>query len=171
MDFRKTFYGAAPSRVVMEPMQVSVCPAIYKRVLLNAGDIRFENTRSEDIIFNLDALRVMRVVATMPQLYYSYRKEEQESITTTFKRSTVMDYFLLFDLIEKRLSKEQGKQEEECCLRFHRRVIDCSRGMLQGIFSSSFDLSERDELVRCVLDAPMLKESMAGYPWWKLPVK
>lgn len=82
-----------------------------------------------------------------------------------------MDYFLLFDLIEKRLSKEQGKQEEECCLRFHRRVIDCSRGMLQGIFSSSFDLSERDELVRCVLDAPMLKESMAGYPWWKLPVK
>lgn len=171
MDFRKTFYGAAPSRVAMEPMQVSVCPAIYKRVLLNAEDIRFENTRSEDIVFNLDALRVMRVVATMPQLYYSYRKEEQESITTTFKRSTIMDYFLLFDLIEKRLSKEQGKQEEECCLRFHRRVIDCSRGMLQGIFSSSFDLSERDELVRCVLDAPMLKEAMAGYPWWKLPVK
>lgn len=171
MDFRKTFYGAAPSRVVMEPMQVSVCPAIYKRALLNAGDIRFENTRSEDIIFNLDALRVMRVVATMPQLYYNYRKEQQESITSTFKRATVMEYFLLFDLIEKRVSHEQGKLKEQCRLRFHRRVIDCSRGMLQGIFSSSFDSSERDELVRNVLEAPRLKDAIAGYPWWKLPVK
>lgn len=171
MNFRKTFYGAAPSRDAMEPMQVSVCPAIYKRELLNRGNIRFENTRSEDIVFNLDALGAMRVVATMPQLYYSYRKEQQESITSTFKRSTVMEYFLLFDLVERRLAKEQGSLREQCRLRFHRRVIDCSRGMLQGIFSGAFDSAERNELARIVLEAPRLKDAMAGYPWWKLPVK
>lgn len=171
MDFRKTFYGAAPSREAMEPMQVSVCPAIYKRELLNRSYIRFENTRSEDIVFNLDALGAMRIVATMPQLYYSYRKEQQESITSTFKRSTLMEYFLLFDLVEQRLVKERGKLGEQCRLRFHRRVIDCSRGMLQGIFSGAFDSAEKDELVRIVLEASMLKDAMAGYPWWKLSLK
>lgn len=171
MDFRKTFYGAAPSREVMEPMQVSVCPAIYKKEILDGGGIRFENTRSEDIVFNLDALGVMHIVATMPQLYYSYRKERQESITSTFKQSTVMDYFLLFELIEQRLNKEQGKLGAQCRIRFCRRVIDCSRGMLQDIFSSDFDSAEKDELVRTVLQVPRLKVAMAGYPWWKLPVK
>ena len=171
MDFRKTFYGAAPSRDAMEPMQVSVCPAIYKRELLNRSGIRFENTRSEDIVFNLDALGAMRVVATMPQLYYNYRKEQQESITSTFKRSTVAEYFLLFDLVEQRLVKEQGELGKQCRLRFCRRIIDCSRGMLQGIFSSAFDSAERDKLVLTVLEAPKLKNAMAGYPWWKLPVR
>lgn len=171
MDFRKTFYGAAPSRDAMEPMQVSVCPAIYKREILDCNGIRFENTRSEDIVFNLDALAAMRTVATVPQLYYNYRKEQQESITSTFKRPTVMEYFLLFDLVERRLAEEQGKLGEQCRLRFRRRVIDCSRGMLQGVFSGAFDSAERDELVRTVLDAPRLKGAMAGYPWWKLPFK
>ena len=155
----------------MEPMQVSVCPAIYKRELLNRSYIRFENTRSEDIVFNLDALGAMRIVATMPQLYYSYRKEQQESITSTFKRSTLMEYFQLFDLVEQRLVEERGKLGEQCRLRFHRRVIDCSRGMLQGIFSGAFDSAEKDELMRIVLEAPMLKDAMAGYPWWKLSLK
>lgn len=171
MDFRKTFYGAAPSRDAMEPMQVSVCPAIYRRELLDGGGIRFENTRSEDTVFNLDALGAMHVIATMPQLYYNYRKEQQESITSTFKRSTVMEYFLLFDLVERRLAKEQGEFAEQCRLRFCRRIIDCSRGMLQGVFSGAFDLAEKDELVRTVLEAPRLKNAMVGYPWWKLPVK
>lgn len=171
MDFRKTFYGAAPTREPMEPMQVSVCPAIYKRELLDRNNIRFENTRSEDIVFNLDALGAMRIVSTMSDLYYNYRKEQQESITSTFKRSTIMDYFLLFELVERRLAKEQGKLEEQCRLRFHRRVIDCSRGMLQGIFSGAFDSAERDELSQTVLDEPRLKDAMTGYPWWRLSVK
>ena len=171
MDFRKTFYGAAPSRDVMEPMQVSVCPAIYKREILDGAGVRFEKTRSEDVVFNLDALGVMHAVATVPQLYYNYRKEQQESITSTFKRSTVMEYFLLFKLVEQRLVKEKGKPGEQCRLRFRRRVIDCSRGMLQDIFSSDFGSAEKDKLVRTVLEDRRLKVAMAGYPWWKLPVK
>ena len=82
-----------------------------------------------------------------------------------------MEYFLLFDLVEQRLAKEQSKLEEQCRLRFRRRVIDCSRGMLQGIYSGVFDSAERDELVRTVLEAPRLKNAMAGYPWWKLSLK
>lgn len=169
--FRKTFYGAAPSRAVMEPMQVSVCPAIYKRELLNRSGTRFENTRSEDIVFNLDALNTAEAVATVARGYYNYRKEQQESITATFNQSTVAEYFLLFDLIKLRLNKENGNLGDECRLRFRRRVIDCSRGMLQGIYSSSIEPARRDDLVLNVLDSPSLSEAMEGYPWWKLPVK
>ena len=43
--------------------------------------------------------------------------------------------------------------------------------MLQGIFSGAFDSAEKDELVRVVLEAPMLKDAVAGYPWWKLSLK
>ena len=171
MNFRKTFYGAAPSHEIMEPMQVSVCPAIYKRDLLNQNDVRFENIRSEDVVFNLDALKTAQTVATTEKIYYNYRKEQQESITSKFNETTITDYFCFFELVERRLNREKGCIGEECRLRFHRRVIDCSRGMLQGVFSPGIEPTDRAGLAQTVLESHLLKEAMKEYPWWRLPFK
>lgn len=173
--FRTTFYGARPAKVPMEPMQVSVCPAIYRASIFREQGVSFERVRSEDIVFNLDYLRHASIVACVADIYYNYRKDDQPSITSTFKSRTIDEYFELFDAVASRLKIDKGVADtrlfEESDIRFRRRVIDCSRGMLSGIYSRELEPSLSSSLADKVLKSDYLSYATRGYPWWKLSIK
>lgn len=167
--FRNTFFGAAPERVTMEPMQVSVCPAIYRTKIIRDFGIEFENVRSEDILFNLDYLARVARVACIDGIFYNYRKEEQASITSTFHLETIGEYFELFDRVAARLPNDGEDGYEDASLRFDRRVIDCCRGMLVSIYTVLTGAIRGNTAAR-VLTSDRLRDAMQGYPWYKIPL-
>lgn len=168
---RNRFYGARPSKEPMEPMQVSVCPAIYSRRLIIENGVEFEAIRSEDIIFNLDFLEHTNSVAMCGSVFYNYRKELQESITSSFSEKTIDQYVTLIRCIDQRLEKELASNYPAAKVRRDRRVIDCYRGMLLEI-STRFDDSDRKhKLIGQLLDSEILRDAMRQYPWWRLSLK
>ena len=173
--FRATFYGAKPVKASMESMQVSVCPAIYRASIFKEHGVSFERIRSEDIVFNLDYLRHASVVSCVSNIFYNYRKDDQVSITSTFNPGTIDEYYQLFDSIALRLRSDKSVADarlfSELDIRFRRRVIDCSRGMLSGIYSHVSEPSLSSSLAGKVLNSDYLSSATRGYPWWRLPAK
>lgn len=168
-SFRNTFFGAAPEKVIMEPMQVSVCPAIYRASVINQFDLKFENIRSEDVAFNLDFLAHALRIACVDDIFYNYRKDDQASITSTFRLGVIAEYYKFFDSVAKRLPSESEPSHEDASLRFNRRVIDCCRGMLVSTYTS-LNRNIQDEAADCILKSTYLKNSMCNYPWYKIPI-
>lgn len=173
--FRATFYGAKPVKASMESMQVSVCPALYRASIFKEHNVSFERIRSEDIVFNLDYLSYSSVVACVPNIFYNYRKDDQASITRTFNPGTIDEYYQLFDSIALRLKSDKSLVDarlfDELDIRFRRRVIDCTRGMLSGIYSHVSEPSLSSRLADKVLNSEYLSFATRGYPWWKLSIK
>ena len=168
-QFRRTFFGAAPAKVVMEPMQVSVCPAIYRSSVIREYGIAFENIRSEDLTFNLDFLAHVSRIACVNGIFYNYRKDDQASITKTFRVETVTEYFELFEKISTRLPEKDELGYQDAAVRFDRRVIDCCRGMLVSVYSS-LDEGECDTVVERILASDRLRSAVRGYPWYRVPL-
>lgn len=170
-ELRRSFYGAAPERVVEDPVSVSVCPNVYRRSLLVTNSIRFASVRSEDKIFNTKACRAAQRVAVIGGAPYCYRKDGQTSITKTFKEESIDDFIELFDALERLVSEEPDELRSECAMRVHRCISDYSRVLVMMIEASNLDSREKSRLVKCVLHQPLLEHACKGYPFWKLPIK
>lgn len=167
---RCVFFGAPPSKVKMEPFQVSVCPAIYDKDVILKNDIAFENIRSEDITFNLDFLEHAERIACVDHVFYNYRKEEQASITSTFSLDAIDEYINLFEEIDSRLPVMGDPFAAEAELRFDRRVIDCFRGALVASFSK-LDKEDCDVAFDRILNSIWLKKATRTYPWREIPIQ
>ncbi len=89
---RRSFYGPLPNRHKDDPVPVSVCPNLYSRDLIKDNGITFRAIRSEDILFNNDICKVATCVTAIEGAPYCYRKDDQESITKTFKDETIKSF-------------------------------------------------------------------------------
>lgn len=166
---RRSFYGPLPNRLKDDPIPVSVCPNIYSRSLIEENGIKFPAIRSEDILFNAAVCRVASCVAAIDGAPYCYRKDDQESITNTFKASTIESFFVFFDALQSECQKESSNHFQECEMRVRRRVIDYSRGILVKIASSNLDCKEKRECARTVLNSPYLLSACRAFPFWLVP--
>lgn len=168
-QLRRSLYGPLPNRLKDDPIPVSVCPNIYRRSLIEENGIKFRAIRSEDILFNAAVCRVASCVAAIDGAPYCYRKDDQESITNTFKASTIESFFVFFDALQSECQKESSNHFQECEMRVHRRVIDYSRGILVKIASSNLDYKEKRECARTVLNSPYLLSACRAFPFWLVP--
>lgn len=170
-ELRRGFYGAPPARIKDEPVLVSVDVGGYRRAFVEENGLRFLAVRSEDKFFNTHACRVAEVVTCIGGVSYSYRKDDQPSITKTFNRKTIDSFFTLFRLLEQMADEEPECYWDETHLREKRCVIDYSRVLIGMIEDSSEDDETKDSFVREVLCHQALRNACEGYPWWRLPAQ
>lgn len=169
-SLRAAFYGAPPTKVLDDPVPISVWIAGYRRAFLEENLLRFIDIRSEDKFFNTYACRAAKTVACISGTPYCYRKDDQPSITKTFKKETLDSFFTLFCALDRMADEELPLFWNECHIRKQRCVIDYSRVLIGMIESSSVAEEEKKIYVRKVLSHPMLRSACRCYPWWNLPI-
>lgn len=170
-ELRRSFYGALPNKLREDPVPVSACPNLYSRQLIEANGIRFRAIRSEDILFNTDICKVADCVAALDGAPYCYRKDDQDSITKTFRVSTIDSFFAFFETLLEECGNEPAIFRNECFKRADRRIIDYTRGILILIASASISDCEKRRLADEALDRQVFVSACKSFPFWRLPVK
>lgn len=166
---RAAFYGAAPMKILDDPVPVSVWIAGYRRDFIENHHLRFLDIRSEDKFFNTYACCAAKTVTCIDGTPYCYRKDDQPSITKTFKRGTIDSFFCLFRSLELMACEEPREFWDESLIREQRCAIDYCRVLIGMIEFSSEDNSVKNSYIDKVMRNPVLRRACSGYPWWKLP--
>lgn len=170
IPLRAAFYGAPAAKVLDDPIPISVWLAGYRREFIEANHLRFIDIRSEDKFFNTYACRAAKTVTCIDGTPYCYRKDDQPSITKTFKRQTIDSFFTFFRSLEQMADEEPPSFWVECHIREQRCVIDYCRVLIGMIEFSSETDGEKNHSISRVLKHPVLRRACKGYPWWKLPM-
>lgn len=168
---RRSFYGAQAKRIAEDPVPVSACVAGYNRLFIEEHSLRFRDIRSEDKFFNTEACRIADSVACIAGTPYCYRKDNQPSITKSFRRNTIDSFSNLFCELEKLADEEPDEFWDEAHERVSRCIIDYSRVLIGMIEESSIGEDDKRRYVRSACDNPALAEACKGFPFWKLPVR
>lgn len=168
---RAACYGAPPCKDRDDPTPVSVCTGIYRLEFLNERKLRFRNIRSEDKFFNTEAGRAASIIACIGGSPYCYRKDDQPSITKSFKQGTIDSFYELFDLLKSIAEEEPVEFREDARSRASRCVIDYCRVLIGMVEESSSSEFEKRGYVQHICSCPDLANSCKGYPFWKLPAQ
>ena len=105
-------------KTLLEHMEVSypqicICGPwckLYKRAIIEEHNIRFEKSLQygEDTYFNLDVLRVCRLICFSSDIFYHYRRDSEESLFSRFHRDT-------FEVHQTVYGKMCQLMQESCC--------------------------------------------------------
>lgn len=171
-EFRRSFFGSAPSRVKIDPVTVSACVAIYNRDLIERYGLRFTNVQSEDSIFNTTICRKATRIACISGTPYCYRKDGQASITCTKtfspKRAEAIYEFL--DKLSCLADEEPAEFWDDSHLRVNRCVIDTFRCLMREIEFSDADTQTKQRYAKEICNKGILINACKGYPFSKLPL-
>lgn len=165
--YRKLFYGRLPGDFETEPFPVAVWTGIYKADLIKAAKITFDDVLSEDVFFNLQALKIANTVSYINSCGYCYRKDCQDSITRTYKDSTLASFSDFFQKLREFAQEED--EAEECVLRVDRKVVDYIRALAFMVEKSDMSQSQKCQALRKVVETSDFKRSCVSYPVNKLP--
>lgn len=164
---RMRLFGHAPQDRETEAFPMSVCMSLYRREVVERGQLRFCHILSEDTLFNLQAYRCARIITFTGGTDYCYRKEGQPSITRTFCQQTPRRFaqFLqeLYSLAEK--------EGEEALLRAQKTAIDYCRLYVGMVADSELGHKEKRAAIRRFARCGEIRRCWAGYPVETLPLR
>lgn len=161
--YRLDFYGPRDDSNEERPL-VSVCIRIYKRSFLNKKQIRFRNIRSEDIDFNIRAMRDAQIISFTEFTPYCYRKDGQPSITNGMNSRMIKQYEDLVRALEECLKEERSDICAECYKRLQRGVFGYMRTLINVCALSSVSMAELVSFTKLVLGSPVLSGYLDAYP-------
>ena len=168
LDFRSAFYGTMPTKEKIDLVPVSVCNGLFKREIIERFGISFKNIRSEDKFFNIEFCGKAKSIAFAEGAFYNYRKDDQPSITKSFRDDTINSYIgFLTDLYELALAEDEERRDS-CILRVQRCIIDSCRVLLGTIVKSS-SRGKKRSLVADLVSQPLVRKAVLSYPWSRLP--
>lgn len=170
-QLRRAFYGALPSKEDDDSTPISVWVGLYKRELLQSKRIQFRNIRSEDKFFNTEVCRSVQRVVTIGGTPYSYRKDDQFSITASFSVAAIGSYNELFTALFELALQESDTYKQECLLRTKRCVIDYSRLLTGKICNSDISTIEKLSRIKSVFTLAPVVSAAKGFPYKSLSVK
>lgn len=166
--YRKLLYGRIPDDRETKPFPVSVWAGIYKTSMIRGGDILFDDVLSEDVFFNLDALKIAKSVTYLDINGYCYRKDCQDSITRTYKDETLARYTAFFRKLY--IYAQDEDEAVECALRTDRKVLDYARSLSFMIEKSNLSFKQKCHALRNLVNSREFNHSINAYPVEKLPL-
>lgn len=162
-SYRLDFYGPRGDSNEEQPL-VSACIRIYKRAFLNKGHLRFKNVRSEDIDFNIRAMRDAQIISFTESTAYCYRKDGQPSITNGMNSKMIKQYEGLVCALEECLNEEQDYICAECYKRLQRGVFGYMRTLVNVCALSGASMDELVGFTKLVLESSILSCYLGSYP-------
>lgn len=170
-EYRRHYYGFGRTRSEMKQIPGYVWDGGFKRSFIEQHQLQFQNVLSEDEVFLISAFQVAKTVAFIPGTLYCYRRDDQASITNSFKPKDVQSFFANMRAIRRLIDNEPGVYKQESMTRWYRHVIDLSRALVHRIESSSLSSSEKSRYTSKANQNPMLKEACSHYSWQDLPLQ
>ena len=166
-EIRKNLCGRNIADHETEAFPMSVWIAIYRRSLIFQNDLHFENTISEDVIFNLSAYKYANAIAFIGDTDYCYRTENQGSIVRSFSKKKLKQYENYLLLLAETVSKEN---DAEYLTRVKRASINCCRLYARQVSSASLSLKEKIKYLDMYAKSKIIQNYWVDYPIDSLPV-
>ncbi len=167
--------GALPGEERDSRYGMSVCKNIYRKSVLDKHNIKFLSEReilSEDAIFMLDFASVIKMCAGIPGSYYNYYRNE-ESLSKSYNPSRIEKCAVFIDEVEKRLSESIPEDEYKIYTdrlsQAFGRVL-CSQEIVYAA-ENKIGLAALRQTLKKICIQEKIKNSLAHYPWYKLPPK
>lgn len=168
MSVRKNLYGHAEGDKTVQLFPVSACIGIYRTSMLRENNLFFKEILSEDLIFNLNVYPYARVISFIGYTDYRYRKEEQQSITNTFSEKKLQRYVELFSCL---FEMAESENDDGCCARVRRLLIDYTRSYVGMVSASSLSFSNKKKQLRKFAEQEVIKDNWKKYPLRALPAQ
>jgi glycosyltransferase involved in cell wall biosynthesis len=169
--FMLDMIASEPSDPIERHIQVSAKVVLYNRLHLKENRIIFENERqlrSEDLIFNLDALRCSDMVVILPYYFYNYYFNGN-SITQVLRKDTLRAYEILYNELHTRYPTVV--MMESYRNRIDRFMIGYLRSYARRIVSSkNISVVERYRLLKSISNSSAWKLIYSRYPIKAMPL-
>lgn len=166
-QYRKLLYGRLPEDNESKPFPMAVWSGIYRAFLVKSNGITFHDVLSEDVFFNLQALKLAMAVTYLDGCGYCYRKDRQASITRTYKQTTLSRYTNFFQLLNEYARGESDA--DECSLRARRKMVDYARSLSFMIVKSNLTLKQKRTALFDLVESVEFSRFCAPYPANSLP--
>ena len=151
----------------------SSCARLYRRRLLIDYNVRYISERecvSEDIIFNVDFLSHAKCAVAIPDVSYHYYCGHTGSLSKGYQGNRLEMDLKLHHVLGKRFSEIFPRDRYILYLQrllIMRAAYDITQEVL---YHDHVDRTHPlQKIVRKMLAAPELQESLKEYPWVKLP--
>ena len=167
-EIRKNLYGRGIADRETEAFPMSVWIALYKRSMIRDHGLLFQNTISEDVLFNISAYKAASCITFTGDTEYIYRTEGQPSIMRSFSQAKLKQYedYLM------RLTRAASEEEDpECRMRAKRAAINCCRLYVGQLAGSALPLQEKRRLAQAFATSPVVQACWQGYPVDTLPLQ
>ena len=167
--------GAMPSDKDDSKYGVSVWKNIFRKAVLNDGEIQFVSERkiiSEDTIFVVDFLRKCKKAVGMSGAFYRYRRND-ESFSKAYRSDRFEKILVFISELEKRIKNIVTKEEYDLYLKRliqgYARIL-CSQEIMYAKENNIkyADLSKR---LKMICENQLVSDTLKTYPWYKLPKK
>lgn len=163
--------AAKPSDCRERSIQMSAKTVLYKKSTICNNGIRFVSERqfmSEDLLFNLDFIKVSKCLVNLPSTFYYYYDNEN-SITRKVRTDRIAKYFpLREEMISRYLSFGNQNEIRD---RINRMFIGYVRAEIPKIINSTISLNEKKSIIKDVCSNDVWKEINLSYPKKLMPIK
>lgn len=165
---KSLFCGGLPEDKDDSFLGMSVCRSIFRTDIIKKYGINFISERkvnSEDLLFNLDFLKVCGDICTVNKAFYHYCHDNQVSFSVRPNR----DRYCMFTKLYSELLKRTDNSEEK--LRATRRFLANTRIIMveKARWCTKSNLRETKKEMRKILNDPNLQHILHAYPINKLP--
>lgn len=163
--------GADPEYKSSVKFEPSACKGLYSMQIIREHKIHFLSEReyiSEDLLFNLDILKVSNRVKTVPWQFYHYCLNEC-SLTHVYRADRWKKNLVMLETVKSYISN--FNQKEELRLRLSRTAMAYAR-MAIGIEIRRKDVGTRIKIknIKEMISNPVFVEQIVDYPLKRLPV-
>lgn len=165
----KDMIASEPQVRVDRRIQVSAKVAIYRKSIIDAGNIHFESERkliSEDMLFNLDFLSRAKVAVVVPEYFYYYYNNPN-SITTKRVKDIRHDVENYHTHLMTRYGEHAGDSDFRD--RADRWFIGAVRSYMDYIMRSAVDKKEKIRLLKELCNCPNWSAIGKRYPIGTMP--
>lgn len=168
---RLDIVGAEPSFISSVKYHCSSCKSLYSLKLIREHNLKFLSERqyiSEDLLFNLDFLYYANRVKTVSWQFYHYCLNAT-SLTHTYRADRWDKMLVMLNLLE---DEKKYNNKGELALRVKRTAIFYSMGAIkQEKKRDHTSFMCKYNRAREIVNNPLLRNYLLGYPIYKLPIK
>lgn len=132
---------------------------LYRASIILDNNIEFVDTKligTEDALFNIYALKYVNKAVYIPDCLYYYRKDNETSLTSTYKSKLFSQWQYLYDLILDYL--EDNKCDESYKIAFNNRICLSIIGLGLNILDAGKEINKIKEIKR-ILSSPRYRQA------------
>jgi len=169
-DFAFDMIASSPDSPIERERQMSAKIVLYSREVILHSNIRFHSERnyiSEDLLFNLDFIRMSNVIAELPKTFYYYYTN-----TSSLSNTLRTDRFEKYKFLRAYLLDRYDYQElnNEFTQRVDKMFIGYVRNAMEHIANANVSGTQKNKLLSEICADPIWGQLVKQFPIRKLSI-
>ena len=148
------------------PLGMSVWKNLYSLTFLKKNKIQFCSERgfvSEDVIFHINALPLMKKIVLMPEAFYNYCDNSSQSLSSTFRISKFEEYKKLYKKELSLLKLSNIFDEGKYCTTT--AFLGNIRAHIKQLVQSDLSKKDQIDIIASIVNDDLVQDTLKWYPY------